>query len=284
MAAFFLGEMMFAKSKAMPHPLCEGESAMESESSQTLRSKVHRQLDPQAYPNKRLSPTNAVLVLLIILATIIAILETEPLLRERFDDAFASAEYGFVIIFSFEYLARFWSAAENGGWRARLRFMLSPSALIDLAVILVTFAPFITANVAILRLVRLFRIARLAKLGRFSETLRSMTAAVVSRRYELGLTAALAIGLMLIGASALYWIEGELQPDKFGSIPRALWWAVITMTTIGYGDVYPITIAGKIVAALVAFAGIGLIAMPTGILAAAFSDALEQRRKEQIEP
>lgn len=256
---------------------------MESGSSRTLRSKVHRQLDPQASPQKRLSPTNAALAVLIILATIIAILETEPLLRQGFDDEFRLAELGFVSIFSIEYLARFWSAAENGGWRARLRFALSPSALIDLAVILVTFAPFITANTAVLRLVRLFRIARLAKLGRFSETLQSMTAAIVSRRYELGLTVTLAIGLMLIGSSALYWIEGEMQPDKFGSIPRSLWWAVITMTTIGYGDVYPITIAGKIVAALVAFAGIGLIAMPTGILAAAFSDALEQKRKDRAD-
>jgi voltage-gated potassium channel len=222
-------------------------------------------------------------VFLIILATIVAILETEPLLRHQFGNAFELAEYAFVFVFSVEYLARLWSIAENGGWRSRLQFIFTPSSLIDLAVILVTFAPFMTANVAMLRLVRLFRIARLAKLGRFSETLQSMTAAVCSRRYELGLTITLAIGLMLIGSSALYWIEGDLQPDKFGSIPRSLWWAVITMTTIGYGDVYPISVAGKIVAAVVAFAGIGLIAMPTGILAAAFSDALEKNRRNKTD-
>jgi voltage-gated potassium channel len=76
----------------------------------------------------------------------------------------------------------------------------------------------------------------------------------------------------------MYWVEGPIQPDKFGSIPRSLWWAVITMTTIGYGDVYPITSMGRVIASLVAIAGIGLIAMPTGILAAAFSDAIQKHK------
>lgn len=86
----------------------------------------------------------------------------------------------------------------------------------------------------------------------------------------------LAIGLLILGASVLYIIESELQPDKFGSIPRALWWAVITMKTINYGDVYPITVLGKIVATFVSIARIGLIAMPSGILAAAFNDAMQK--------
>ena len=84
----------------------------------------------------------------------------------------------------------------------------------------------------------------------------------------------LAVTVLVFGATALHLIEGDLQPDKFGSIPRAMWWSVITLTTIGYGDVYPITVLGKIFAALVAVAGIGLIAMPTGILASAFSEAV----------
>jgi voltage-gated potassium channel len=84
---------------------------------------------------------------------------------------------------------------------------------------------------------------------------------------------------MLFGATALYWAEGDIQPDRFGSIPRALWWAVATMTTIGYGDVYPITPLGKVLASVTAILSIGLIAMPTGILAAAFSDGMDRHRR-----
>jgi voltage-gated potassium channel len=252
------------------------------EQPRTYRRRAYQQLDPRAYSQPGLSPTNILITILIIAATFVAILETEPVLRTHFQGAFQHAEFCFVAIFVIEYAARLWASAERGGWRGRLEFFRSPAAIIDLLVIAVSLAPFVTANVAVLRLVRLFRIARLAKLGRFSEAMQSMSEAIHSRRFELGLTVALAVGLMLFGASALYLIEGELQPDKFGSIPRALWWAVITLTTIGYGDVYPLTVAGKMVASLMAFAGIGLIAMPTGILAAAFSDALERRRKNQL--
>lgn len=159
----------------------------------------------------------------------------------------------------------------------RLQFVIRPSALLDLAIIVVTLVPFFAINVMALRLVRLLRIFRLAKLGRMSSALRLLYGVVSSRKYELMVTLGLATTLLILGASALYWIEGDVQPDKFGSIPRALWWAVITLTTIGYGDVYPITPAGKFVAGLVAVSGIGLIAMPTGILASAFSEAMRKQ-------
>jgi voltage-gated potassium channel len=108
--------------------------------------------------------------------------------------------------------------------------------------------------------------------------MRHLTQALRERRYELSLTAFLAAFVMTFGAAALWWAEGEIQPDKFGSIPRAMWWATVTLTTIGYGDVFPVTPLGKVFAGLVAVAGIGLIALPTGILAAAFSDALQRER------
>jgi voltage-gated potassium channel len=225
------------------------------------------------------SPVNKWIVLLILLATAAAIVETEPEVYTRYGVWFDGVELLFGILFLVEYVARMWSIAEDRGEGSslarRIRFVVSPSALLDLVVVAVTLIPFIPLNPAMLRLVRLLRIARLAKLGRMSTALGHLTGAIWLRRYELGLTLALAAGVLIIGATALYWLEGEIQPDKFGSI-RALWWAVVTLTTIGYGDVYPMTPAGKIAASLLAIAGVGLIALPAGIMAGAMHEAMRR--------
>lgn len=251
-------------------------------SRQTLRKKVHIQLDPKAWPGRGLSPANRLLVAAILVATVSAIVGTEPSVARTYAGTFSVLELVLGLVFAVEYLARLWSVVERrkagvSPTVERLRFALSPSALIDLLIIVITLVPFFAINVMALRLVRLLRILRLAKLGRMSSALGLLYGVVASRRYELMVTLGLASTLLIFGASALYWIEGDLQPDKFGSIPRSLWWAVITLTTIGYGDVYPITPAGKFVAGLVAISGIGLIAMPTGILASAFSEAMRKQ-------
>lgn len=213
------------------------------------------------------------------MATITAIIETEPTIVRGNQAIFSLLQYGFGAIFAVEYAARLWVATENPGeegqWAKRWRFVRSPSAIIDLIVVLAAFAPLIAGDVASLRMLRLIRILGLARLGKLSAAVHGISAAVYSRRFELGVTAGIAIMFMVFGATLLYWIEGDVQPEQFGSIPRAMWWAVITMTTIGYGDTYPITGAGRFAAAFIALSGVGLIAMPTGILAAAFSDAMQ---------
>ena len=240
-----------------------------------MRQWLHVQLDPEAWRGRGLSPLNLVITILILLSAAVAIAETEPTLRKDHQRLFSTAEVAFGILFLLEFAARLWASAEG---RGRLAFLRSPAAWIDLVVLVTTFAPFVTGNGQLLRLLRLLNILRLAKLGRLSSTFRRVVAAVASRRYELLLTFLFAICLMIVGAAALYWAEGDIQPDKFGSIPRALGGSVVTLTTIGYGDVYPVTPLGKVIAAGVAFAGIGLIAMPAGILAAAFSDAMRRER------
>lgn len=242
----------------------------------TLRQRVHVHLDPEAWPLAGLSPLNILLSVAILLATAAAILETEPAIVSLSPTLFGGLEIGFGALFLLEYVARLWTAAERpGGTPAgnRLRFVRSPAGLIDLAVIAATVLPFSGTTLMPLRLVRLLRIVRLAKLGRTSTAFIHILRAVSARREELTLTAGFAIVLLIVGATMLHWLEADVQPEAFGSIPRALWWAVVTLTTIGYGDVYPVTVAGKLAASVIAFAGIGLIAMPTGILAAAFSES-----------
>jgi voltage-gated potassium channel len=148
-------------------------------------------------------------------------------------------------------------------------------------------SPFLAAlgfsgsNAFLIRLARLARIISIARVGRYGEALRLLGGSVWRRRHELGVTMGLTGFVLLIASTIMYLCERQAQPEAFGSIVRALWWGLISLTTIGYGDVYPITPIGKLFAGIFAFAAIGLIAMPTGILAAAFSDAFQKRVSDE---
>lgn len=240
---------------------------------------LHRQLDPRAR-SRGISPLNFILAFCILAAVASGVVETEPLVVRGRERWFAAAELGFAYLFAVEYVARLWTAAEGDSsapWRARLRWLVSPWAILDL----LAFVPALIAPVGptyVLRIVRFARILRLAKLGRFSQAWRFLAEAIAGRRYELLLTFAAGVFVLITSATLLYLVEGPGQPDKFGSIPRSLWWSVVTLTTIGYGDVYPLTAAGKALTAATAVIGVGLIATPAGILAAAFSDGLQRQR------
>jgi voltage-gated potassium channel len=241
----------------------------------SLRRRVHRQLSPEG----RLTAVARFLILAILAATALAIAETEPLLLDGNEAWFVAAELGFVLLFSVEYALRLWAAPEAG--MSRLRWMRTPSAVIDVLAILGSLLPFVGANTLLLRLLRVMRMLRLAKLGRFSNAFAIMDRAVRSRINHLAVSLMMFLFFLVGAATLIYLIEGDSQPDKFGSIPRSLWWTAVTMTTVGYGDVVPASIFGKLVAAIVSIGGIVLIAIPTGIMAASFSDefAQEERRR-----
>ncbi|ANY18542.1 Cyclic nucleotide-gated potassium channel [Tsuneonella dongtanensis] len=252
-----------------------------------LRRYLHHQLTVGAELDGHLTWMNRLLVAVIIVAVATAVLSTEPSLGARWHRDLVIAELVFGTIFVLEYAARIFAAAEEPGpesaWRKRWHFIRSPLGLIDLVVIASTLLPLITADVAVLRMVRLVRVIAVMKFGRFSAALREIGAAIGERKDDLIVTVALAALLLLFGATALFVVEGTVQPEAFGSIPRALWWSVNTFTTVGYGDVVPVTALGKVFAALVALGGVAFVAMPTGIIAAAFSDAMQRRRDRMIE-
>jgi voltage-gated potassium channel len=249
-----------------------------------LRKAIWRQVDPEAYERNGLSPTNRAIVCIVAVSSILAILETEPTIEDLAPLAFARLEWLFAVLFLAEYLIRLWAEGVNPkfhGIRGRIVYALTPAAIIDLIAFLPSLIlPILpgTSNFMLLRLFRLLRILRLARLGRFSLAMRHLSQAVSERREELLLSLMLATFVLVFAASGMYLLEGTNDPETFGSIPRAMWWSVCTLTTVGYGDIYPHTALGKILGGLTAIAGIGLIAMPTGILAAAFSDAFQRTR------
>jgi voltage-gated potassium channel len=219
-------------------------------------------------------------MIVIAMASLIAVLETEASIREAAPRLFWTAEILIAIAFTTEYMARVYAAGEDPRFRGitgRIRYMFTWWALVDLMAI----APFYLTggaqNTFFIRLLKFLRLARLLRLGALSNAWTFLADAIHARRFELALSATAAGFLLIFSSACLYLVEASHQPEAFGSIPRALWWSVATLTTVGYGDVTPITPLGKLFASVTALAGIGLIAMPTGILAAAFSDALRRQ-------
>lgn len=251
----------------------------------SLRLYLYRQLEPTAWPRQGLSPTNLFLAFLIIVSVAAAILETEPTVSLGNELMFEDLEVAVASIFLVEYVARIWIAADNPRFQKyrfpRLRYAISPIAIIDLAAIVPVFFAFGGSSSLVLRFFRVLRMIRLAKLGRTSQAWSSIREAIYERRHEFGLVLGLVVIALLVSSSLLYWAEADAQPDKFGSIPRALWWSIVTLTTVGYGDTYPVTTLGRVFAAVIAMTGVMLIAIPTGIFAASFSDGLQRHRSRR---
>jgi voltage-gated potassium channel len=247
----------------------------------SIRGKAAEQIDPELRTRAGLSWPNRAIVALICFSTALVILETEPSIYEPNKVLFDTLEHAMLGLFIVEYVARLWVAVENPRYPASWRYAVSPVALVDLLVIGAMMFTLVGLEGVVLRLLRLIRLLRLAKLGHYSTAIQNISAAIFARRFELIMSIGIAFGLLVVSASALYIVEGDDQPEAFGSIPRSMWWATATLTTVGYGDVVPNTPLGKVFATLTAVTGIGLIAMPAGILASAFSDAIQRRRQSQ---
>ena len=210
---------------------------------------------------------------LVCLSTISFTLETLPDLTAGQYAFFRSLEIGFVLIFSVEYLLRLWVAP------SRKEFVFSFYGLVDAVAIL----PFYLAlgfdlrGVRALRLLRLFRILKLA---RYSQSISRLGLALKLAREELILFLAISIIVIYLAAVGIYYFERDIQPEAFGSIPHAMWWAVVTLTTVGYGDLYPVTAGGKVFTFLILLVGLGLVAVPAGIIASALTKARELQAQE----
>ena len=222
------------------------------------------------------------IITLVTLNVIVVILATVEELRREYERFYQLFEIFSVVVFTIEYVLRVWSCTVSDKYRhsvkGRLRFMATPAAIIDLLAILPFFIPRITnVDLRAIRALRLFRLLRLLKLGRFSSSI-DIFSEVISQKKEQMFVAAIGVSILLVFASsAVYFAEKQVQPEAFSSIPDAMWWGVATLTTVGYGDVVPVTTIGKVLGGLVSFLGIGFFALPAGILASGFEEAVERQ-------
>jgi voltage-gated potassium channel len=257
-----------------------------------LRHRLYTELEPSARGRPGLSRTNVALVWLVIASFIVFALETEPDMPADASMWIAWINLAVLAAFGVEYVVRLWVIGEDPRYRGlggRIRYIFTPYALADLAAFLpellwLAFAhP--EANDQTLMFLRVLRLVRLIKLARFIPAFDVLGAAMRRAGSQLVTALALALALVYVSAVALYFIEGVGEGRaEFASVVRSVWWSVATLTTVGYGDVYPVTVAGRIAASVIALAGIGVVALPAGIFASAFADELrdrETRRKEE---
>ncbi len=248
-----------------------------------MRRFIYQRIFIEGYKGVGLSFFNIFMGVLIVLGVTISVLDTEKTITDVYGNLLSNIEFLIAAFFAIEYFLRLWVVGEDDryqGFLGRLKYMCTFYAVIDLLAFLPSLITLGTTDTLLLRLFRLARLVRFAKLGRYSSSLRLIISAFLSCWRELVISFMVAI-FLLVGCSVfLYLIEGSVQPEAFGSIPRAMWCAVSTLTTFGYGDVYPVTALGKTFMGVAALTGIGLVGMPTAILAGAFSDQFEKRRLE----
>ena len=216
---------------------------------------------------------NNAMILIISFNIIAFILETEKEFYDNFKIYFYWFEISSIGIFTIEYILRIYTCnTENKfkGRYGRIKYFFTPMALIDLLVIAPFFISLFVADSRILRILRLFRILRLLEGFRYSKSLNKLIQIIETRSNDLISSVFLLICLLIITSTGIYFTENIAQPEKFGSILSSMWWSVATLTTVGYGDVYPITSFGKFFGSLSAIFGVGLFAIPTGILASGF--------------
>lgn len=254
----------------------------------TAKGYIHDWLEPDQPGG--INFFSGTIIVLVILSLFSLALETELLRDDSGLDRsllplVEGANVAVVWLFAIEFALRFWSEGENpdhAGVMGRIRFLMQPVTIADVMAFapeLITMLFFPSYTGMLFPAMRALRLFRLFKLARYVPAFAIVGAAVKRAWAPLMAALAVAAAQLYIAAMMLYFIEGEEKPQAFGSIARAMWWAVVTLTTVGYGDVYPDTAGGRIAAGLVALAGVGIVALPTGILASSFAEEFRERHE-----
>lgn len=248
-----------------------------------IRIKTYRLLESETSSTTSAKIITWLLILLIISNVAAAIFASEQDYYHSYKNTFIIFELISLSIFCFEYLLRLWCCVEAKEYqdiphfKARITYIFTPIALIDLIAVL----PFVIAMFlpVDLRTLRLVRVLRLLKLTHYFKGFNIFITVIIKESKSIAAAMMVMIFLIIIAASLMHSIEGAVQPEVFGSIIHSFWWAVVTMTTVGYGDVVPITTIGKVISTFIMLIGVGLVALPAAMLAARFSEELRERKE-----
>lgn len=256
-------------------------TAMTPRKASELRRRVYTILEQGPVDSAIGLTVDRFLIALILVNLVNVALETVPSLEARYGTVFALIEDFSLVVFTIEYALRLWTAVEHGPHRglhpmqARLKYALSPTGLVDLLAVMPFWLELFTTTD--LRFLLVFRMVRFFKIARYSPAMRSLLDVIYRERRALFGCLVITAGVTLVAASLMHLVEGRIQPDKLGTIPDAMWWAIVTIGTIGYGDVVPVTVLGKFIAAGTIFLGVMMLALPVGIIATAFSEQIHRR-------
>ena len=223
------------------------------------------------------------IVIVILLNIVVIILDSVESYNHRWGQTFEIINVVCVAVFSVEYVFRVWSCTMDPQYKhpfyGRLGYGVTPLALIDLVAILPFYLPFIGLDLSYLRILRIFRILRIAKLGRYSDSLKIMGTVLKEKKEQLIAVVLILVMFVIVASAIMYDVEGGTEKEGFRSIPECMWWSIVTLTTVGYGDVVPSTALGKFFGGLISISGIVFYALPTAIIGAGFIEELQKRRK-----
>lgn len=243
-----------------------------------LRRRVYSSLNPGDRGGKLSHAVNIFIIFLILVNVLSASLETVQDFYLAYRPIFLAIEYFSVGVFTFEYVLRFWSSKEDSRYKTRFGFFLSFDSVVDLLAVAPFYLGFFFGFD--LRALIALRLLRLLKLVRYFQPL-AILGAVMKAEFRGFMTAMFVLVILVfVAATGIYVFERDAQPEVFGSIPQSMWWAIVTLTTLGYGDVIPVTVPGRIFAAMITVMSIGTVALPAGMLASRFSEELTKRKDE----
>jgi voltage-gated potassium channel len=222
------------------------------------------------------------LISIILLNVIVTILETVEEIYTRFSVFIDMFNLFSVVFFTVEYLLRLWTIVESTYYRhpvtGRLKFMFSPLGIIDLMAFLPYYLPFVGVDLRFVRILRIFRLFRIFRVAKYIKAIDVIRHVIRNRKEELLVSLVFVTFLLIISSCLIYYVEHDAQPDTFSSIPSTMWWSIATLTTVGYGDMYPVTPLGRFMGSIIAVLGVGLFAIPTGILASGFSEEISRKK------